>query len=313
MSDQARERLVVAIGVFDGVHMGHQALLRRTVEAAGREGAIAGVVTFDPPPLAVIEKGRDPFQITLLQKKKCLLMEIGIERMLLLAVSEKFLALSAEDFIEQILLEEISPAGVVVGHDFSFGAGGEGTVDLLKRAGEKTGFWVDVLAPITADGQRISSTRIRHEIQSGHLNEVSYLLGRCHTVSGRVVSGKGLGTRELVPTANLEVDPAQLLPHSGVYAVSSQIDGRNVAGVANVGSAPTLGDSHDRLIEAHWLDYQGDLRGYELEIAFDGWLRSQICFKDLKELRHAIESDIEGVRQKQYLNPDNHLASDRPI
>jgi len=313
MKGQATERVVVAIGVFDGVHLGHQALLNRVTEASEREEALSGVITFDPPPLAVLEPTSEPFQITLLSKKKRLLTEFGVQRVLVIPATAEFLALPAEDFIEQVLLNEMNPAGVVVGHDFRFGAGGAGSIEQLKAAGSSRGFWVDELAPVTVGEQRVSSTRIRREIGKGRIAEATEMLGRLHTVTGRVVSGEGIGARELVPTANLSVDPAQLLPAAGVYAVTGQIEGSDYAGVANVGRAPTLGTGHDRLVEVHWLDFSGDLRGQDLEIGFSDWLRDQTRYKSIAELGLAIESDIMKVRQKLILGSDNHLAPGRGI
>lgn len=291
-------RLVAAIGVFDGVHRGHQALLRNVVEEAEKGDAQSCVITFEPPPVAVIDPAGPPFQITLLREKQALLAEMGIQRLLLLPVTEDFLALSADQFIDQVLLRELDPVGIVVGHDFRFGAGATGTPDQLRAAGERSGFWVAEMPPVKMENHRVSSTLIRRRLRSGNIAGAAAMLGRQLVVTGVVGRGAGIGNRELFPTANFEFDRAQLLPAPGVYEVESDIDGVCHTGVASIGDAPTVGTGHDRLIEVHYIDFTGDLRGRELRITFRDWIREKKKYDSMAELRAAIEMDIETTLRK---------------
>jgi riboflavin kinase / FMN adenylyltransferase len=288
-----RSPMVAVIGVFDGVHRGHQVLLRTVVEQAEKAGALSCVITFDPPPLAVINPAEPAFQITLLREKQALLAELGIQRLLLLPVTDAFLALSADQFIYQVLLPELELVGLVVGHDFRFGAKAKGSIQQLREAGRRTGFWVNEMPAVKLENQRVSSTLIRRLLTSGDMAGAAKLLGRLPAVTGRVSRGAGIGSRELFPTANFEFDPAQLLPAPGVYEVESTIDGVRYIGVASVGDAPTVGTGHDRLIEVHYVDFEGDLRDRELAVLFRGWIREKERYKSMEELRQAIEMDID--------------------
>ncbi len=298
-----KDRAVIAIGVFDGVHRGHQVLFERVRRTAVRADCLAGVVTFDPPPYALLSGDPTPLEITPLREKAALLAELGIERMLVLPFTRSLAALSPERFVDDVLLQELDLEGVVVGHDFRFGAHRAGDGELLRALGAARGFTVEIVAPVERGGSRVSSTRLRHCIAGGRVEEAAELAGRVLAVEGRVGRGQGLGARELVPTANVEVDPRQLLPAPGVYAV--EVSGRAgwFGGAASVGRAPTLGTGHDRLVEVHLLDFEGDLRGVELRVGFVARLREIRAFRDLAELRAAIADDIRAARERLGLRP----------
>lgn len=297
MTERKRERVVATIGVFDGVHLGHQALIAEVLAGAAREGALAKVVTFDPPPNEILNGAGQPAQITTLEEKRNLIADLGIERLLLLPFTPEFAALEARAFLEEALLQEIDLAGLVVGDDFRFGAGCRGDIELIREVGRERGFWVTGVATVTRGGQRVSSTRIRRELRRGRVAEAAQLLGRPFGLTGRVVSGRGLGRRELVPTANLAVAPEQLLPAAGVYGVTLECDGASHLGVANVGPSPTLEEGHARLIEVHVLDFEGDLRDASVYINFKQWFRASRRFADLASLRRAIDRDIARARE----------------
>jgi riboflavin kinase / FMN adenylyltransferase len=295
---QARDRAVVAIGIFDGVHKGHQELFARVRRAADREGSRSGVATFDPPPYGLLSGNPAPLEITPLREKIILLAELGIDRVLVVPFTRPMAGLPPERFVDEVLLSEFDLAGVVVGHDFRFGANRSGDSDLLRALGAARGFPVEVVAPVEQGGTRVSSTRLRESIASGRVEEAAGLTGRVFTIAGRVVRGRGLGTRQLVPTANLEVDPRQLLPGPGVYAVEVQTPSGRFAGAANVGRTPTLDAGHDRLIEVHLLDFEGDLLDALLSVGFLARLREEKTFSGLKALRAAIAQDIQAVRER---------------
>lgn len=297
MAERIRERVVATIGVFDGVHLGHQALIARVLEGAAREGALAKVITFDPPPHEILKGRREPSQITTLNEKRNLIADLGIERLFLLPFTPEFARLEARAFLEEALLREIELAGLVVGDDFRFGAGCRGDIELIRQVGRERGFWVTGVATVMHAGERISSTRIRRELRGGRVAEAASLLGRPFGLPGRVVPGRGLGTRELVPTANLEVAREQLLPAAGVYGVNVEWDAARYLGVANVGPSPTLEMGDARLIEVHILDFEGDLRGASVHLTFNQWLRESRRFSDLAALRRAIRQDVARARE----------------
>ncbi|MCK4304850.1 MAG: riboflavin biosynthesis protein RibF [Candidatus Eisenbacteria sp.] len=302
-------RMVAAIGGFDGVHLGHQALLRRVTQAAAREGALPGVVTFDPLPLQVLTPEDESLLLTLSREKTSLLAEFGIQRILLLQFTRQMAALSAREFLKQVVLRELDPVSLVVGHDFRFGADRQGDVAMLRSAGCDLGFRVEEVAAVCQGGMRISSTSIREQIRQGRVSEATRLLGHALVVEGRVVPGRGIGGRCLVPTANMEVDSDQLLPAPGVYLVEAEIDEGRFTGVVNRGQAPTLGTGHDRLTEVHLLDYQGDLLGRTIRISFLEWLREARRFPDLASLKRAIQGDLLAARHRFGHGFENHLVS----
>jgi len=295
---QAQERAIVAIGVFDGVHLGHQVLLRRVRHEADRQGCRAGVVTFDPPPYGLLSGDPAPLEITPLQEKSALLTELGIDRVLVLPFTRQLAGLPPQRFVDEVLLGAFNLVGVVIGHDFRFGLNRSGDGGLLRALGAARGFSVEIVAPVELGGSRISSTRLRHCIANGRVEEAAELTGRLLAIEGQVGRGQGLGARALVPTANLQVDPRQLLPGPGVYAVEVLTRQAWFAGVANVGRSPTLGTGHDRLVEVHLLDFQGDLHGARLRVGFVAWLRGEKTFPDLAALRAAIAADIQVARER---------------
>lgn len=315
MTTQDAQPVVAALGVFDGVHLGHQLLLDRVSRGAEREGALRGVVTFDPPPAIVLSsKPLGAIEITPWPEKRDILAALGVERLLLLRFTREFARLSAEGFLKDVLLAELPLAGVVVGHDFTFGAGRRGDPALLERYGRDHGFWVEVISPVVREGARVSSTRIRTFLRAGRVREAAALMGRPLAFEGLVGPGQGVGSRELVPTANLEISAAQLLPAPGVYRVWADLPGGDRRrAVANVGPVPTLGTGHARLVEVHILDYRGDLRDQTLRVGFLDWIREERTFPDLASLREAIEEDIRGARAQFEINGDKPLAPSDPI
>ncbi len=294
----ARLRAVVTIGVFDGLHRGHCELLARVREKAAEENATPAAVTFDPPPQALLAPVRRPFEITPWPEKRRLLTEAGMERILLIRFTQATAALDPAVFIEDVVMGEFDPVGLVVGYDFRFGKGGRGDIDLLRRLGVEHGFWVERVDAVCLEERVISSTRVREAIVAGDMVEAAKLLGRPFSIAGEVIRGAGLGHRELVATANVAAGEEQLMPLSGVYVVTVLVDARPYAGVAMLGGSPSLGTLSDRLMEVHLLDFQGDLVGRPLEIRFLERLRDGRRYERIEDLRAAIEGDIHLARQK---------------
>jgi riboflavin kinase / FMN adenylyltransferase len=288
---------VVAIGVFDGVHIGHQALMRDTASDARERGLAAVAVTFDRDPDQVVTPDAPAPQLLTLTDKCAFLLEAGADQMLVIPFDADLAALSPERFLEDVLLTVISPRAVHVGTDFRFGRYAEGTVDTLATAGVTHGFTVSAHELITAGGTPITSTRIRSLVSSGDVRGAARLLGRDHRVSGLVVRGRGIGRQELgVPTANMLPSEHAALPLEGVYSGWALVEGTRHPAAISVGTPPTFPGAHDRL-EAHILGLASDLYGHTLTLGFTSRLRDQVRFGSKSDLSDAMRHDIDEVRR----------------
>jgi len=282
---------VLTIGNFDGVHEGHKALFRKVRERAHALKGRSVVMTFDPHPVRVMKPGNGPPHITPTAQKLELIDATGIDVTLCLRFTKEFAAVSAEDFVQNILVDLLGIRELVVGYDYSFGADRKGNIALLKNMGDDLGFIVHVVDPITIDGLPVSSTSIRHLIRDGDMAGARRLLGRNYQISGNVVHGEGRGARLLgFPTANLSpVD--ELVPRKGVYAVFVRVDGHFYRGVTNIGNNPTFGNSA-LSIETHLMGFSGDLAGKVIRIDFLERLRDERAFGGVDELSDQISRDI---------------------
>lgn len=282
--------LHLAMGVFDGVHMGHQAVIQRAVQAAQERGGLAGLLTFDPHPIRVIAPGKAPSALlATLDHKAQLVSGMGVELFVPLHFDEAFAAMEAAEFITRLMAAPVQT--IAVGEDWRFGHHRSGDVELLANEAPELGFRLEAVPPVMFEGDRISSTRIRQAIHDGNLDAASRMLGRPYSVSGIVVPGDQLGRKIGFPTANLPVGDTQL-PPGGVWAVRVSIEnGETWSGVANLGTRPTLGGGDLRL-ELHLLGYAGDLYGKTLEVRFVKHLRPERKFPSLEELKKQIQSDV---------------------
>ena len=291
-------RVVATIGVFDGVHRGHGALLAEVRRRAREERAASAVVTFDPPPQAVLAPRDEPFEITPWPVKRLLLAEAGIEHVLLIRFTRETAAMKPEDFVERVLLEEFDLAGLVVGYDFRFGCCARGDLALLRDLGCSHRFFVERFEAVRLAGGIVSSSRVREALGRGAVDQAAELLGRPFAIGGEVVGGRGLGRRLSAPTANVIPASEQLLPLAGVYMVRTLLPGGCVRdGLAVVGDSPTLPGGPERRVEVHLLDFEGDLLGQRLEIEFLGRLREFRRFEGVEELRRAIADDVREARR----------------
>ena len=287
--------LHLALGVFDGVHSGHQAVIARAVEAATRDGGLPGVLTFDPHPIRVIAPNKAPTALLETLDHKARVMEnLGVQLFIPLHFDLEFARMEASEFIKNLTAAPVKT--IAVGEDWRFGHHRSGDVNFLTQEAAARGFKLEAVAPVMHDGERISSTRIRQAIRDGNLNAAQQMLGRPYAVVGKVITGKQLGRTLGFPTANLATGAAQL-PPDGVWAVRAFLqDGRDLAGVANLGMRPTVGgDSHS--LEVHLLDFSGDLYGQELEIRFQKHLRPEIQFPSVEALRLQIQQDTDDARK----------------
>jgi riboflavin kinase/FMN adenylyltransferase len=294
--EELRERLprpVITIGNFDGVHLGHQALFAKAVERAKALEGSSLAVTFEPHPIRVLRPAVNLPLITTLKQKLELMGQFGLDVTLCLRFDQNFASLSADAFVDKLLVSRLGAAEVVVGYDFAFGHKGLGDIDLLRSKGERWGFAVHVVGPVIIDGRPVSSTRVRQEVADGNMEGARHLLGRHYQVAGRVVAGHGRGGRLLgFPTANLKVSD-ELLPGPGVYAVLVELaDGRLLKGANNIGNNPTFDDGA-LSVETHLLDFEGDIYGQDIRLHFVERLRGEQRFDSPEALKAQIGLDIE--------------------
>jgi riboflavin kinase/FMN adenylyltransferase len=287
--------LHLALGVFDGVHVGHRAVIEAARQQVESHGGNCIVVTFDPHPIRVLAPERAPRQLLAsLDHKARLLEKIHVDALLALPFTREFAQISATDFIESLVRHQ-HVATIAVGEDWRFGKGREGDVSFLRRIGEKLGFQVIALPPVMHQGERISSTRIRQSIRDGAMANAAEMLGRPYGIEGLVVKGQQLGRTLGFPTANIALGEEQL-PPDGVWAVRGHGDGHAWQGVANLGNRPTV-DGLTRVFEVHLFDHDSDLYGKMLEVEFVKHLRPEQKFPSLDALREQITKDVTGARE----------------
>jgi riboflavin kinase / FMN adenylyltransferase len=287
--------LHLAIGVFDGVHLGHQAVIAAAVRAAAEHGGLAGLLTFDPHPIRVIAPGKAPTSLLeTLDHKARVVGGLGVELLIPLHFDAAMAAMAAVEFVERLTAAPVRT--IAVGEDWRFGHHRAGDVNLLRNEAETRGFRLEAVPPVMFEGDRISSTRIRQAIHDGNLDEAARMLGRCYSVSGPVVKGAQLGRQLGFPTANVDTGNLQL-PPDGVWAVRV-IDAANRQwdGVANLGMRPTVGGTK-RLLEVHLFGFSGEIYGENLEVRFENHLRPEMKFPSLELLKERISIDAQAARE----------------
>jgi riboflavin kinase/FMN adenylyltransferase len=286
---------VVALGNFDGVHRGHQALLAQARERAASLGAPVVAFTFEPHPRGFFVPDTGPFRLTLLPAKTRLLAEHGAQAVLAQRFEASFAALPASSFIEDVLLSGLGARHVVCGYDFTFGARRSGNVEMLRAEGARRGFGVTVVDPVTHEGEIYSSTRIREALRHGWAREAADLLGHSWEIEGTVELGDQRGRTIGFPTANVSLGE-HLRPRFGVYAVRALVDGVWRNGVANLGKRPTFGKLQENF-EVHLFDFAGDLYGKVLRVALVDFIRAEMKFAGLDALKAQIAADGEAARR----------------
>jgi riboflavin kinase/FMN adenylyltransferase len=287
------KKVCLAIGVFDGVHLGHQQIIRQTVADAESHEALAVVVTFDRHPNIVVAPDRVPPLIYSLPQKLRAIGSTWADTTLLLHFDEQFSRQTGEEFVRWLVREFGHLTSICVGSEFTFGHRRSGNVDLLKRLGAEFKFVVHGLAAVSLDEQIVSSTRIREIIRIGQLDLASQMLGRPYALCGSVIKGDGLGRKLGFPTANIDV-AGLLVPPNGVYAAHAHEGGRTHRAVLNIGVRPTIQSSAPEVrVEAHLLDFKGDLYGKELELSFVEKLRDEQRFPSVEALKAQIALDVQ--------------------
>ena len=286
---------IVALGNFDGFHRGHQAVVGRAVARARDEGRPVIVATFDPHPVRHFRPETPPFRLTTLDQRERLFAQAGADAMLVFGFDSALASLSAREFAQQRLVELIGAGGVVTGADFTFGKGRDGDVAVLGDLGAELGFSVDTVAPVAAEGEVVSSSRIRDALRQGQPREAAALLTRPFAIEGVVEGGAKLGRELGYPTANIRLG-SYLRPRYGIYAVRGRLaDGRVVDGVANLGIRPTI-EPPEELLEPYFFDYSGDLYGQMVEVQLIDFLRDEAKYDGLDALKAQIARDCEDAR-----------------
>jgi len=289
-------RTVVTVGYFDGVHLGHRAILSRVLARARELECQPVVLTFDPHPLKVLNPQTHLRLLTTPAQKVELLKSAGLS-VLVVPFTREFAAIPAQEFVRNYFGERLKAREVVVGHDYRFGFKRSGNIELLKEMGQALGFTVQVVWAVELDSVVVSSSLIRAMLRLGKLGEANRLLGRDYGVTGQVVAGKGRGAKLLgVPTANI-LPENDLLPASGIYAVRVAKDGEQLSGVANIGTCPTFDNQEELTLEVHLLGFNGDLYGERLQVDFVARLREERRFPSIDDLAAQIRADIDAARR----------------
>lgn len=282
----------IALGVFDGIHLGHQKLIKQTVDKAKKNDGISIVVTFDPHPDKIINPESDVFLLTTLEERISLIKESDVDIFLVIKFNKMMSKMLPEDFVSKILVDSLQVKELFVGFNYKFGFRGKGNTDLLKEYSKFYKFKTNILKPITKNHTIISSTRIKGCIKSGEIEKARKLLGHDITISGKVISGKGRGRKLLnFATANIELPPDKLIPVNGVYLVEVKIDNRKYYGLMNIGVRPTFRET-ERTIEVHIINFNRKIYTKKLVVNILQKIREEKCFNRPSLLKKQIEEDI---------------------
>jgi riboflavin kinase/FMN adenylyltransferase len=288
-------RSIVSIGSFDGVHIGHQKILRAVVARARQSGSLAAVLTFDPHPLKVVRPQDSPALLMTTPQRLAAFEELGLDAALVLRFDRALSILTPEEFAQRILVETLAVRGVLVGANFRFGRGQAGDVRRLEEIGRNWGFEVQTVAPLSAGGVVVSSTAIRTAVAAGDVAKAEKLLGRPFALEGEIRTGTGQGRRLIVPTLNLATQN-ELLPKPGVYVTQSRCTGKVYGSATNVGLRPTF-NGQGLTVESHLFDFSEELKGGALEVLFRRRLRDEQKFSGPEELKIQVLKDLKRARE----------------
>jgi riboflavin kinase/FMN adenylyltransferase len=291
-----RRPSAVALGVFDGVHLGHRAILGAAVAHGRATGVTALACTFEPHPLEVLQPERAPLPITTLDERLDLIAACGVDGVIVLDFTAALAAVEPEAFVKDVLADRLAARRVVVGYNHRFGRGARGDADLLRDLGVELGFEVEVVPPLAVDGLPVSSTAIRAALGRGDLDAAARMLGRSYTLPGTVVAGAGRGRTLGFPTANVAPTRAVLVA-PGVYACTADVAGQGRPAVVNVGVRPTFGEA-TLAVEAYLMDFSGDLYGQTILLTFVSRVREERRFPSVDALRAQIAEDVETARRR---------------
>ncbi len=282
---------VLTLGVFDGLHLGHQLIMKTIVERAQATGAVPTVLTFDPHPRALLHPESAPPLLQTFDQKIEALGVLGIEQTIVIHFDQSFAQIRAEDFLRSVIAERLHAKEVYLGCGFAFGHGREGNIELLRSVSQSLGFFADEVPELRLRGRRVSSSRIRELLQQGRVNLARRMLGRPYGVEGRVVRGAERGAKLGFPTANLHPQN-RVIPRNGVYVTAALIDGQWRRSVTNIGTRPTFGSDNESSVESFVMNWSGDLYGDVVRVRFLHRLRAEKKFGSVDELKSQIDRDV---------------------
>jgi riboflavin kinase/FMN adenylyltransferase len=285
---------VVSIGNFDGLHLGHQKILRGVADSAPAWGALAAAVTFDPHPLKVLRPEQAPPLLQTLEQKIAGFIELGLDAAVVLNFNSALAALSPEEFVRRTLAGPLRASFVLVGHSFRFGKNQAGNAETLRQLGEKFGFVVEIAEPVIVEGEVVSSSVVRKAVGEGRVAWAARLLGRPFVLTGPIVRGSGRGSSVVFPTLNLAPEQ-ELLPKSGVYATETLLGGRLFRSATNVGTRPTF-DGGTLSVESHLIEFSENVSAGRMEVRFRERLRDEQKFAGPEDLRRQIAADVDRTR-----------------
>jgi len=287
--------LCLTLGIFDGVHLGHQRIIRRVIEKAKRARGTSCVVTFDPHPLEVLNPEDAPNLLTTTEKKAQLIKDIGVDALCLTRFTPEFANIEARSFVKDFLIGKLHMKSIIVGYDWRFGKNREGDVHLLREMSAEDGYDVEQVDGVEVEGQLVSSTLIRELVLKGDLRLAAKYLGRKYSITGVIVGGERLGREMGFPTANIE-PRHEAIPPDGIYAVWVEVAGMRKPGTLNIGYRPTVSSGKKRTIEVHIMDFYHDIYDEQIEVTFVEKLREEKKFSSVDALTEQIKKDVEKAR-----------------
>lgn len=290
------DKPVVTLGSFDGVHLGHQAIIKRLIEKSKDRKRTGVVVTYEPHPQSVVAPDNAPGLLTTLEEKLKLFEKLGVEETVVMNFDKQLKEYSAEEFIDKILVNKLDVGDLVVGDDHAFGKNRAGRIALLKEVSLKSNFDLETVSALYMDGVKVSSSRIRREILAGEFAKAITMLGHGYPITGTVIRGKGRGKSLDYPTLNLDVSSRKLLPPDGVYSVRVQLEDKNYVGMMYIGPKPTFGEE-SRSVEVHVFGLEKDVGDLKVELFVKSWVREPIKFANPEDLKVQLKSDEKRVKQ----------------
>lgn len=293
--------LCLALGNFDGVHLGHQQLIKECVNYARNNQGTAAAYIFDPHPARIIKPATAPKLLVTPQRKAELLEVLGLDLLIYAAFTPQVAQSSPQEFVQHILVEKLHVQQVVVGFNYSFGYRGAGTPELLKQLGYQYGFNTVIIEPVKINGQIVSSSSIRQALEQGDIERAAEMLGSYPILSGQVIKGEQRGRTIGFPTANLSVDQELTIPANGVYAALASIGSLTVKAVVNIGRKPTFHEEFPTTVEAHLIDFDHDIYGQEMRLTFFKKIRDERKFNSIEDLTEQIKKDRDEAARIVYI------------
>jgi riboflavin kinase/FMN adenylyltransferase len=304
---QAFDKPVVSLGTFDGVHLGHQAIIKRLLERSKEKNKMGLLVTYEPHPQSVVAPESAPEVLTTLEEKLHLLEKMGVKGTWVINFDEKISELGAKEFLEEILVKKLNVGEIIVGHDHAFGKNRAGRIELLAEASKKYNFRLEVIPAVYTENfqpvgpERISSTKIRKELKQGDFNQGIRMLGHSYPIWGKATKGKGRGKTLDYPTINLNTPAGKLLPKDGVYSTKVEIKEKDYFGMLYIGAKPTFGDN-SRSLEVHLFDMDQDIIDPEVHLFVEGFIREPQKFDTPALLKDQLRADEKKIKEMFHIN-----------